>query len=68
MPSRCANGDAFAVDACGMAPGLPPYTHCSEFASQIAPTIDALAIWASSPMDRAGLVPLIASLRDATGG
>jgi hypothetical protein len=68
MPSRCTNGDAFASSECGMAPGLPAYTHCGDFAGEIAPTIDALAIWASSPADIAGLVPLVTSLRDATHG
>lgn len=66
MPSRCANGDAFATAECGMGPGEPTYTHCGGFASGIAPTVDALAIWASSPMDRAGLVPLVTTLRSAT--
>lgn len=65
MPSRCADGDAFAVAECGMAPGRPTYAHCGDFAGEIAPTIDALAIWASSPTDRAGLVPLVEALRAA---
>ena len=68
MPSRCGNGDAFAVAQCGMDQDHPPFAHCEAFAADIAPTIDAMAIWASAPFDVADLVPLTATLRDALAG
>lgn len=68
MPSRCANGDGFAVAQCAMAPDHAPFAHCEAFASEIAPTVDAMAIWASSPSDVADLAPLTATLRTALGG
>lgn len=68
MPSRCENGDDFAVAQCGMAPGAPAFAHCSDFAAQIRPTVDAMAIWASAPPDVQQLVPLTTSLQAALGG
>ena len=61
MPSRCLNGDAYAASHCGSAIEND-YDHCAAFAAAILPDIDSLAIWASGPEDRAGLVPLIAAL------
>ncbi len=67
MPSRCANGDGYAVAMCGMDGGHPPFAHCEAFASAIAPSVDAMAIWASSPADVGQLGALAAVLRTALG-
>jgi hypothetical protein len=61
MPSRCLNGDSYAVKQCGTSG--PKFHHCQAFGDQIAPFVDSLAIWASSPSDNAELVPLIHALR-----
>jgi hypothetical protein len=61
MPTRCAAGDAYAAKNCGTQG--PKFHHCQAFGDQIAPSVDSLAIWASSPADNADLVPLIRALR-----
>jgi hypothetical protein len=61
MPSRCLAGDAYAAKKCGTQG--PKFHHCQAFGDQIAPAVDSLAIWASSPADNANLVPLIRALR-----
>ena len=68
MPSRCSNGDDFAVAQCGMSPNHAPFAHCEASSADIAPTIDAMAIWASAPFDVDDLAPLTATLRGALGG
>jgi hypothetical protein len=61
MPSRCINGDSYAAKSCGSSGAQ--FHHCQQFADQIAPYVDSIAIWASSPTDNANLVPLIKALR-----
>jgi len=61
MPSRCLNGDSYAQKSCGSSG--PKFHHCQTFGDAIAPAVDSLAIWASSPGDNADLVPLIKALR-----
>jgi hypothetical protein len=61
MPSRCLNGDSYAASQCGSTIQAD-YDHCAQFATEILDDADSLAIWASGPDDRAGLVPLIAAL------
>lgn len=61
MPSRCVSGDSYAQQSCGTSG--PKFHHCQAFADKIAPAVDSLAIWASSPADNADLVALIQALR-----
>jgi hypothetical protein len=63
MPSRCQNGDAFAAANCGGSGAV--FGHCGAFAASIAGDVDSIGIWASSPDDRAQLVPLVQALRAA---
>ncbi len=62
MPSRCLSGDTYAAAHCGTAI-TADYDHCAQFAAAIADQVDSIGIWASSPTDRAGLVPLVRRLR-----
>lgn len=62
MPSRCLNGDTYAAAHCGSTI-TADYDHCGQFYGAIRVDIDSIGIWASSPTDRAGLVPLVRRLR-----
>jgi|GEM_PF-6630638 len=62
MPSRCLNGDTYVAAHCGTAI-TADYDHCAQFAAAIENDVDSIGIWASSPDDRAGLVPLVRRLR-----
>jgi hypothetical protein len=61
MPSRCLLGDDYAAAQCGTNI-QSDFDHCADFVGEILDDVDSLAIWASGPDDRAGLVPLIAAL------
>ena len=52
---------------CGMPGDHAPFAHCEAFASGIGPSVDAMAIWASSPNDVGQLASLTAVLRTALG-
>jgi len=62
MPSRCLAGDGYAAAHCGTSIARD-YDHCARFAEAIAGEVDSIGSWASSPTDRAGLVPLVRRLR-----
>jgi hypothetical protein len=61
MPSRCLLGDDYAASHCGSTI-QSDFDHCADFTAEILDEVDSLAIWASGPDDRAGLVPLVAAL------
>lgn len=62
MPSRCLTGDTYAAAHCGTTI-MADYDHCAQFAAGIENDVDSIGIWASSPDDRAGLIPLVRRLR-----
>ena len=65
MPTRCDAGDSYGIQNCGLDAQSPRFSHCRGLVEEIAPDIDYLAVWASGPDDRAGLVELLSVMRAA---
>ncbi|MCC6746925.1 MAG: hypothetical protein IT371_04655 [Deltaproteobacteria bacterium] len=63
MPTRCQAGDTFALTNCAGEGKGPTYFHCQKLADGLGSSVEAFAIWASSPPDNSGLVPLLRALR-----